>query len=93
MTEPLAKYGLMRRSFLKEHRPLLYSRLLLTERLTPHLLDTQMAANERIDTLMVQLIKRDPPPDKAADQMGWVRHMNALKHSAEENVLAELIYE
>ena len=29
--------------------------------------------------------------DKAADQMGWVRHMNALKAQAEETVIAELI--
>ena len=91
--EPLAKYGFIRRSYLKEHRPILYNQLLLTKRLHQHLLNTQKAANERMETLMAQLIQSNPPPDRAINQMAWVAHMNALKHLAEENVLAEIIYE
>lgn len=45
--EPLGRYARMRRAFLREHRPILYSRLLLTERLFPHLRDVDEAANER----------------------------------------------
>ena len=91
--EPLSKYGFMRLSFLKQHRPILYNQLLLTKRLNPHLHETQQAANERVDTLMAQLAKRNPPPDKATDNLAWAAHMNALKHSAEEIVLSELIYD
>ena len=91
--EPLGRYARMRRAFLKEHRTILYNQLLLTERLYRHLYDTQQAANERIDTLMTQFVKRDPPPNRASDNLAWAAHMNALKHSAEEIVLAELIYE
>ena len=91
--KPLNKYGRMRQSYLKNHKPILYSQLLLAEKLYPHLRDTQRAAQERFDTLMAQLVQRDPPPDKASDQMGWVAHMNALHHSAEEIVFAELVYE
>ena len=93
LAAPLTKYGFMRRSFLKEHRPILYSQLLLTEKLYPHLRDAQQAANERMDTLIAQLVKRDPPPDKAADSLAWAAHMNMLRHSAEEIVLHEIIYE
>jgi hypothetical protein len=32
---PLGKYGWKRKTFLKEHRPILYSKLLLSERLYP----------------------------------------------------------
>jgi len=46
-----------------------------------------------MDTMMVGLIKQNPPPDKANDSLAWVAHMNALRHSAEETILAELIYE
>ena len=91
--EPLTKYGLMRLSYLKHHRPILYSRLLLSERLHRHLLDTQQAAYERMNTMMTGLIEQNPPPDKATDNLAWAAHMNALRHSAEETVLVELIYE
>lgn len=40
---------------------------------------------------MLQLLKASPAPDKKADQMGWVQHMNSLKAQAEEIVTAELI--
>jgi hypothetical protein len=36
---PIGRYGRMRRAFLKEHQPIEYSRLLLSERLFPHLRD------------------------------------------------------
>jgi hypothetical protein len=38
------------------------------------------------------MLQINPPPDKATDQMAWVGHMNNLRHSAEETVLEELIY-
>jgi len=91
--ESLTKYGLMRQSFLKQHKPCLYNQLLRTERLYPHLYETQQTANERMELLMAQLVKRNPPPDKAMDNLAWTAHMNALKHSAEESILNELIYE
>ena len=45
--EPLGRYARMRRVFLKEHRPILYSQLLLSERLFPHLRDVNETGNER----------------------------------------------
>ena len=91
--ESLTKYGLMRQSFLKQHKPCLYNQLLRTERLYPHLYETQQTANERMELLMAQLVKRNPHPDKATDNLAWAAHMNVLKHSAEESILNELIYE
>jgi hypothetical protein len=35
---------------------------------------------------MLELIDRDPPPDKEADGLAWAAHMNSLQHSAEEYV-------
>jgi hypothetical protein len=91
--EPLTKYGLMRKSYLKTHRPILYNQLLLAEKLYPHLRATQRAAEERMDTMMVQLAQRNPPPDKAACSLLWAQHMAGLHHTAEEIIFAELIYE
>ena len=47
LTEPLGRYGRMHRAFLREHRPILYTELLLTERLFPLLREIDEAANER----------------------------------------------
>jgi hypothetical protein len=45
---PLGKYARMRRVFLKEHRPILYSQMLLSERLYPHLREIDEAAAHRL---------------------------------------------
>jgi hypothetical protein len=44
---PIGRYGKMRRAFLKEHRPIEYSRLLLSEQLFPHLRTVDEVADER----------------------------------------------
>ena len=91
--EPLTKYGLMRRNYLKNHRSIFYNRLLLTEELYPHCREIQQTAEERLEIMMAQLLKHDPPPDKATDNLAWAAHMNTLKYTAEELVVHELIYE
>ena len=40
---------------------------------------------------MTDLLEKNPAPDKATQQMAWVKHMNSLKAQAEEIVTAELI--
>ena len=46
----IGKYGRMRKSYLKEHRPILYNHLLMSEKLYPHLLEIDRAARERMDS-------------------------------------------
>ena len=93
-TKPIGKYGRMRQRYLKEYRPALYSRLLLTEKLYPHLLEIDEAANERMDILMPQLMKAAGVTEelKAADQMKWVGLANNCRAQAEEIVLSEIIF-
>ena len=45
--EPLGRYARMRRAFLKEHRPMFYNSLLLSEKLFPHLRGIDETAGER----------------------------------------------
>ena len=84
----------MRLRYLKEHRKGLYTSLLLTEKLYPHLLEIDKTANERMDILMQQLMKAAGVTEelKAADQMKWVGLVNNCKAQAEEIILHELIY-
>ena len=46
---PIGKYGRMRKRYLKEHRPALYSNMLLTGKLFPHLVDIDQACEERLE--------------------------------------------
>ena len=89
---PLGKYGRLRRTYLKEHRPVLYNTMLLSGTLHPHLLEVEQTAESRMQQTMQELLKQNTAPNKEQHQMGWVQHMNSLKAQAEELVLNELIY-
>ena len=88
----LGKYGRLRRTYLMEHRPVLYNSMLLSGTLHPHLMEVEQTAESRMQQTMEQLLKQDPAPDKAQNQLMWVQHMNSLKAQAEELVMTELIY-
>lgn len=90
----LGKYGRMRKRYLKEHRPVLYTNLLMTGHLFQHLAEIDKACKERMELLALQMAKREGVTEelKASDQMEWVRRMNSIRNRAEEIVLQELIY-
>ena len=88
----LGKYGRLRRTYLKEQRPVLYHTMLLSGSLYPHLMEVEQTAESQMQQTMEQLLKQNPAPDKERQQMAWVQHMNSLKAQAEELVLMELIY-
>ena len=90
--KPLGKYGRLRRTYLKEHRPVLYHTMLINGSLYPHLMEVEQAAESQKQQMVNELLKANPAPDKEQNQMAWVQHMNSLKAQAEELVLTELIY-
>ena len=92
-TEPIGKYGLLRKSYLKEHRSGWYQCMLMTGELSQHLSEIDQTAQRRVDQIVAQMLARNPAPDKETDPMGWVGHMNNLLAMAEEMVLTDLIYQ
>lgn len=93
-TEPIEwnRFSRMARSYLKEHRPILYNNLVLSEQLFPYLKEIGETAARRMEQLEADLLEANPAPDKATQQMEWVQHMNILRALAEEIVMNELIY-
>ena len=91
---PIGKYGRMRKRYLKEHRPILFSNLLLSGKLDQHLAEIDHACVEGIDLLTRQMADQEGVTEalKATDQMEWVRRMNNIQNRAEEIVLNELVY-
>ena len=90
----IGKYGRMRRSYLKEHRQILYTNYVVEGTLFEHLADIDQACNERMGNIVSAMAKQEGVTEalKAADQMEWVRRMNNIRSCAEEIVLTELVY-
>ena len=90
----IGKYGRMRRSYLKEHRPVLYANYLTSGTLHRHLAEIDQACNERMEIIVSAMAKREDVTEtlKAANQMEWVRRMNSIRNRAEEVVSTELVY-
>ena len=88
------KYGMLRRTYLKEHRPAMYSLYMLEDRLVEHLNLVDDEAQERMNILVRQMLEKQGITEemKVRDQMEWVRAVNGIRNMAEEIVLNELIY-
>ena len=93
-TPQIGRYGRLRRDYLKTHRPILYNRLILSEKLYPYLAEIDSTANRRLGQLMDELARSSGADEtmKATDPMKWTGLMNTLKSQAEETILTELIY-
>ena len=92
--QPIGKYGRMRKRYLKDHRPVLYSNLLLSGKLYEHLAEIDRACEDRLDLIIRQMKTQENVTEKlkADDQMAWVAAMNSIHNRAEEIILSELVY-
>ena len=90
----LGKYGMLRRSFLREHRSGIFTGMQLSGKLDAHLAEIDRQAREMADSLTRQMAAQQSVTEalKAENQMEWVGRMNNIRAAAEEIVLAELIY-
>ena len=87
----LGRFASMRNSYLRENKPVLYEQMIQEGRLRTHLEETDTEARQMREQLIEQMLKSNPAPERKY-QLEWVRHMNSLKHAAEEIVIAEMIY-
>ena len=80
--------------YLKQHRKVLYSNLLISGKLNDYLADLSEQAEELFYRLVKQLAEKDGVTEalKAENQMLWVARMNNIRNRATEIVNAELIY-
>ena len=90
----IGKYGRMRHRYLKEHRPVLYSTMILDGTLWDHLAEIDLTCNNQLDVLISGMRDKQGITDelKARDPMTWVGAMNNIRSCAEEIILRELVY-
>ena len=83
------RFAAARRRYLRTHMNGIYTGMLLTGTLEPHLAEIGESAQA-----MEQMKKAEGVTEqlKAADQMEWVGRMNSIRQRAEEVVLSELVY-
>ena len=90
----LGKYALLRKTYLKQHRRVLFTNLLTSGGLNEHLMEIEQAARSRMEQITSQMAQAQGVTEelKASDQMKWVGLMNNIRRCAEETVLNDLIY-
>ena len=80
--------------YLKQHRKVLYSELLISGNLNDYLADLNEQAEDMFSRLVKQLAEKEGVTEslKAENQMLWVQRMNNIRSAAMEIVSSELIY-
>lgn len=80
--------------YLKQHRKVLYSELLISGKLNDYLADLNEQAEKLFFRLVKQMAKAEGINEqlKAADFMAWVSKMNNIRNRAIETVNSEIIY-
>ncbi len=90
----IGRFGMMRRSYLKNHRKGLFTVLLTSGKLNEHLYEIDQTANERFELISSQMAKTKGVTEqlKSENQMLWVQKMNNIRNRVEEIIREELIY-
>ena len=90
----IGKYGMLRKSYLQEHRKGLYLELVLAGKLNEHLHQIDKECNQMMDRLVEQMKEKQGVTEelKLQNQMAWVRGMNNIWACAEEIIYKSILY-
>ena len=91
----VGRFGLMYLDYLRNHKKVTYSGLMLSGELNEHIEDIDRQAEELFSQLVEQMKQAEGITEhlKAIDQMLWARRMNSIRNRVEEVVLQNLIYQ
>ena len=87
-------YGRRHADYLKKHRKVLFTNLLMSGKLHSHLADLNEQAHDRHWTIVEQMKKVQGITEdlKANDMLAWVGAVNNIRACADEIINAELVY-
>ena len=93
-SRPIGIWGKRHLRYLKQHRKVLYSELLISGKLNDYLADLNEQAEKMFSRLVKQLAEKEGVTEaiKEENQMLWVQRMNNIRSAAMESVANELIY-
>ena len=81
-------------TYIREHKKLLHTKLIINGTLYTHLAEINKQAEEMFFELVKEMKKREGITEqlKAENQIEWVRRMNNIRSRANEIIYSELIY-
>ena len=91
----IGKYGILRLHFIAQNKQALYETLLMTNKLTHHLLLVSDSCESLYKILMEDYIKNDErlsEKSKELNPLEWTKLMNNYKNIAKEIVLNEYFF-
>ena len=93
-TQPIGLWGQRHKQYLKEHKHLLYTTMLIEGTLNSYLADIDKQAQERLLLLTKQIAEQENVTEqlKADNAMLWVQKMNEIQSRVREIIYNEIIY-
>ena len=90
----IGKYGNMHLNFIEKHRRGRYTTLLIEGKLNEYLHNIDVEAHEQVERIIERMAEQSGVNEelKASSPLRWVQMMNNIKATAEEIVLAEVVY-
>ena len=90
----VGRFGMIYHDYLRKHKKVTYSGLMLSGKLKEHIEDIDRQAEEMFSLLVDRMKQAEGVTKqlKAADQMEWVRCMNSIRNRAEEIVKSEVLF-
>ena len=90
----VGRFGVMYHDYLRNHKKVEYSGLLLSGKLNEHLQTIDRQAEEMFSRLVEQMKQCEGVTEqlKATDQMAWIGAMNNILNRAMKIVMKEIIY-
>ena len=87
-------WGRRHQQYLTEHRPIIYSDLVLSGKLYSYLADIDTQARNKLDLLVTQMAEKEGINEhlKERNPLAWVRAMNSIRNRAEEIINNNLIF-
>ena len=91
----IGKYGILRLHFIAQNKQALYETLLMTNKLTHHLLLVSDSCESLYKILMEDYIKNDEKLSEKSKELNpieWTKLMNNYKNMAEEIIINEYVF-
>ena len=90
----VGRFGMMYHDYLRNHKRVTYSGLMLSGKLKEQIEEVDRQAEELFSQLVEQMKQAEDVTEqlKAADQMEWVRRMNNIRNRTEEIVKSEVVF-
>ena len=90
----VGRFGMMYHDYLRTHKRVTYSGLMLSGKLKEHIEDVDRQAEDMYSQLVDRMKRAEGITEqfKAADQLEWVRRMNSIRGRAEEIVKSEVVF-